>query len=756
MKNFTICFALSILSFQLSAQIEHGGQPHDWTSKIAPEVAFRTMPPVDVAAHQREDVVNDLQKEIPYRFGVNIPADIDINNSGDWSVLENGDRIWRMGIHSSGAISLNFVFDQYFLPEGGKVFVYDADRKQLKGSFTNENADHNSSLGVGFIIGDHIVIEYHEPVAAAGQGYLHINNVTHGYRSVFGVTEEKSGPFGNAGACNVNVNCPQGEPYDDQISSVAVIVVGNNGLCTGSLVNTVLEDGTPYFLTANHCLGNVGNWIFYFNHETPGCAGNTGPTNQSVSGATLVASSPKSDMALLLLNNTPPSSYNVCYNGWDATDNAATLFTSYGIHHPRGDVKKICFEEHAPYKVSMTFQGNPNTDMWYIDQWELGVTEPGSSGSPLFNQSGQVIGMLSGGAAACSGAINNGLHDFYGRFGVAWNFGSTPSARLRDWLDPTNTGTLVVNNSCSASIIDNDISLGPLQNISNIVCTADPVTISLNVINLGLLPVTTMELDFSMNGGDLQTYSWEGTLSPQEALTVEIGTINPEQGQNTVAVFVNSVNGGPDVNTQGNASSQSFTFLENTTDVHLNIQFDNYPTETSWQITEGTTVLYSGGPYSQADDEFVQSFCLNQNGCYEFTIFDSYNDGICCNYGEGFYELTDANGEMLAEGASFGASETTSFCFSGIVGTPESFGGQLQLYPNPANDFVMLDTGEVSGNFQIIQIYDAVGRIVWRSRTDIKGTEIFQISTVGYAQGVYIISVQTDRGSLSGKLFIVR
>jgi hypothetical protein len=753
MKKFATCLALSVLTFQISAQIDHGGQPHNWNSKIAPQVSFRAMPAVDVAAYQREDAVNDLQKEIPYRFGVNIPTDLDINNNGDWSVLENGDRIWRMGIHAAGAISINFVFDQYILPEGGKVFVYDADRKQLKGSFTNENADHNNSLGVGFVMGENVVIEYHEPAAFAGQGYLHINNVTHGYRSVQGLTEEKSGPFGNSGPCNINVNCPQGDPYGDQIRSVAIIVVNNNGSCTGSLVNTVLQDGTPYFLTANHCLGNVGNWIFYFNHEAPECVGNTGPTSQSVSGATLVASSQESDFGLLLLNNPPPASFNVCYNGWDATDNEASVLSAYGIHHPGGNVKKICFEEDAPYHQSI---GSFVNQTWYIDQWELGVTEGGSSGSPLFNQSGRVIGMLSGGAAACSGTVNNGQFDFYGRFGVAWDFGNSASSRLRDWLDPTNTGTLVVSNSCSESLITNDISLGPIQNISTIQCNTDPLAVTLSVINVGLSPVTSILLNYSINEGDVLTYTWQGTIAPQQAITLEIGTIMPEPGENSIAVYVNTVNGVTDLNTQGNAASLAFIALENAAEVGLFIDLDNYPNETTWQITADTDILYSGGSYTSGDDPVNQSFCLEPNACYEFTIFDSANDGICCGFGQGSYQLTDATGEMLAEGGDFGTSESTSFCLSGISGTSEALGGHLQLYPNPAGDFVMLDTGEVSGNFQRIQIYDAIGKIVWQSRSDIKGTEIFQISTVDFAPGIYIVSVQTDRGNLSGKLFIAR
>src|SRR5690606_7383200 len=185
-----------------------------------------------------------------------------LHNSGTWTELENGDRIWKLSIKAKDALTINFVFDQYHLPEGGKVFVYDIDKKQLLGSFTNANTSPENSLGVGFIFSDQLIISYHEPAAVAGQGYLHINNVTHGYRNVLLKHKgEEKGPFGNAKACNVNVNCPEGLPYGIQKRSVALIVVGNNGHCSGALVNNTSQDLTQYFLTANHCVGTPGNWI---------------------------------------------------------------------------------------------------------------------------------------------------------------------------------------------------------------------------------------------------------------------------------------------------------------------------------------------------------------------------------------------------------------------------------------------------------------------------------------------------------------
>ena len=141
------------------------------------------------------------------------------------------------------------------------------------------------------------------------------------------------------------------------------------------------------------------------------------PHEQHISGGTLLLADGGSDVALIELSSTPPASWNVEYAGWDAS--SANPTSAVGIHHPSGDVKKICFEDDAPYESS-----TGGAQVCWIDAWELGVTEPGSSGSPLFNQDHRIIGQLYGGAAACSGAVNNGSFDYYGRFDVSWGWGS--------------------------------------------------------------------------------------------------------------------------------------------------------------------------------------------------------------------------------------------------------------------------------------------------------------------------------------------
>jgi len=104
--------------------------------------------------------------------------------------------------------------------------------------------------------------------------------------------------------------------------------------------------------------------------------------------------------------------------------------------------------------------------------------------------------------------------------------------------------------------------------------------------------------------------------------------------------------------------------------VTLSITFDDFPEDISWVINNnaGSTLLFGGNYYNeQSGSTLIVNQCL-PNGCYDFIIFDSYGDGICCDFGNGSYTLT-AGGNTIVSSSSFDSSEATYFCVSSATPT---------------------------------------------------------------------------------------
>lgn len=436
-----LVLCLLLLSPHANAQLSKGGTPKSFTETLDSRFGSVTMPALDVDALLAEDA--EMSKDEPFRFGYGFEVNYRLDNSGSWTELPDGGKVWRLRIESPGAYSINLIYDKYHLPAGAELFVYNekrGDEAMTIGAFTAANNKEHQEFATAPVSGDVIVVEYYEPAEVEFPGEIVISRVVHAYRDLFSWDLAKSAlGFGSSGSCNNNVMCPEGDDWAEQIRSVAMILTsGGSRICTGSMINNVRQDGTPYFLTANHCLGGNNTWIFMFNYQSPNCTNIDGPTYMTVQGSSLKANYSTSDFALLELTETPPDSFEIYFNGWSAVDVESD--SAVGIHHPAGDIKKISFD-YDTYTSRDYLNESSGTTHWRISNWEDGTTEPGSSGSPLFNKNHQVIGQLHGGYASCSSITS----DWYGKFAMSWEGGGSSSNQLKFWLDPDNTGALVLD-----------------------------------------------------------------------------------------------------------------------------------------------------------------------------------------------------------------------------------------------------------------------------------------------------------------------
>lgn len=742
----------SAFAVSVSAQVEYPGEPFNWHEKDYHRTALEVHETgtLDLDQLQAEDAVTDQYKSAPYRFGYEWEVSLSPSNSGSWQTLQNGDKLWRLGVHCPDATSISFIMSQFKLHGGAELFIWNEDRSAFKGAYTSESNKPHGAFGIGLLHDDFVVIELYVPAGMEAVQKLEIGTIVHGYRSILAhaqALEEayNRGPFGNSGACNINVNCPEGDDWQIESRSVALIVNGGFAVCSGALVNNTAQDGTPYFLTANHCLGgNVGNWVFYFNHESAGCNGSNGPTNQSVSGSVLRANNGGSDMALLELDETPPADYDVQYCGWDNSD-SQTVMNTVGIHHPSGDVKKICFDEDAPYH-----QNQGGAAVWYIDEWEDGVTEGGSSGSPLYDQNHRIIGQLYGGFAACNGSVNNGGADWYGRFGVSWD-GPSSSSRLRDWLDPLNTGAVVLDGWPEGfEAADFDAGASGLTGFESTIC-GDVIIPTVTVSNQGVEVLTSVTIEIYVNGNLITTVPWTGSLEQFATETVTLPAITLNDGVNVVEVRVINPNGQQDENDSNDSVTAEVIAISGPAlNYSLELILDDYGSETTWEIrNESNQVVYEGGPYQDGADQTIIDvpLCLAA-GCYTFTIFDSWGDGICCEYGDGAYTLYSDLGFGFASGGIFGEEDSQDFC-TDALNIGESSAQSLRIYPNPANDQVTI---EVKGINQEIQLINAVGQVVYSQQ--LSGSQQLIVPTGDLPAGWYSVRVVSDNNVESSRLII--
>lgn len=237
----------------------------------------------------------------------------------------------------------------------------------------------------------------------------------HDYLGVLELVEKSGGGGTKAAACETDVVC-RSSGWEDPIDAVLRVLSGGF-LCSGALVNSTAADGTQLFLSAEHC-GDLDNAVFYFNYQRSICGAGSAPANQTVQGSLELARSTAWDVQLVRLTEPIPDAFDAYLAGWDRGGAVPTSTTT--IHHPGGGPKKISVDEDPPRR-----QGT----RWRILQWDVGVTEPGSSGSPLFSPEGLVIGQLCCGAAACGYPYD----DDYGRLDAEWSL-------LAPWLDPQASG----------------------------------------------------------------------------------------------------------------------------------------------------------------------------------------------------------------------------------------------------------------------------------------------------------------------------
>jgi len=474
--NKFLRFGLLVLGLQFTA-LAHEAQRPSHSFQLAKEIPTLQLQTPNLQDLAQEDLLRDKQGVL-YRIGVAIPTHLSPQNAGLWTSNPDGSRTWQIIISAPGAEAISYLFEQFVLHGGSSLRIQNLYGQDVHPLLTSADVEVHQMQNAALCGGTTHLLTLTEP-AYTTPSELYLDRIMYNYRSTgYGGAEK----INESDPCEVNVNCsPVGDPWQDEKRGVARIYVveGNQaGWCSGSLVNNTAQDCKPYFLTALHCgvnatASNMNQWKFFFRYEAPTC---TNPTtvgtlaNYFISGCLRIADSGDSggnsgsDFLLVrlgntnnennVINNLKSANFNAYWNGWNASPNPTTGGAS--IHHPAGDIKKIS-----------TFTGNTISTQWGSaagSHWRVnwtantnghGVTEGGSSGSPLFDgAAGYIIGTLTGGASYCT---SPNAPDQYGKMSFHWTAnGTTSTEQLKPWLDPANQNI----NTVSLNTINNSSACG--------------------------------------------------------------------------------------------------------------------------------------------------------------------------------------------------------------------------------------------------------------------------------------------------------
>ena len=413
------------------------------------------------------DQVEKRDRDNNWQDRVSVPADVSLDLAqGEWSTLDNGDRVWRIQLLCKNAKGMALMLKNVSLPFGATMQLYSADGKHILPSFSQTDVNPKGNMLIGPAIGNNIVLEYVEPKNVKEQAKFDLFRIQRLYKDYMPLTNTSpERAFGDAWECQVNLNCDNTGNFDDVERSVArIMMTMEEGMvyCSGALMNNTAQDMTPYMLTAFHCASEFTPlydfYRFDFNFNSPFCNNPAQePPYQSLTGCVQVAGYADSDFELLRLFQSIPASFNAYFAGWNRTQNYIPDTTTL-IHHPSGDVKKITqdYDQIIVFNSTIDWDNGLVTTprSHYRGFPDLGAFQGGSSGCPYIDNNGHVIGQLHGGDALCDEP-----KAFCGRFTNSWIGGGTANSRMRDWLDPINAGDLILEGLDPNTISSNTASI---------------------------------------------------------------------------------------------------------------------------------------------------------------------------------------------------------------------------------------------------------------------------------------------------------
>lgn len=665
----------------------------------------------------------DQPKDQSLQFAIPVQVNFTPEKDG-FTVIKGGETIWIMPVSSKGALSLNMILSPFNLPDGAYLYVYDHDRRVVRGAYTNDSGSDTGTMPLLPVPGDRMILECHFPGKVIPSGAIGVKQVAHDFAGFFGLTDTKDTYFGRSDDCEIDIKCSTNTNYLRASRSVVRLLIAGAELCTGVLVNNTGSDYKAYVLTAQHCISSTSqasNTIFVFNYQSPWCGGQDLTNMHSSSGSLLRATNPDIDFTLVELNQFPSLVFKPYLSGWDVTTSVPS--NTYTLHHPEGDVMKISIDNNQPVTVSYPVTGYVANSFWRILRWDTGTTEHGSSGGPLFDQNGRLQGTLTGGAATCVNPAN----DYYAKLSRMFSITTITGSHLRPWLDPSASGATIANGRDPYGY--NLSKSDTLQNIP----AADAGRTD-GYVTPGFGYSTGHNADSLVRYAEYFTFTGTGEIA---WVHLRVAVTSYLSETDSIRVFV--CNGGAQPGTV--IASRMIKLREVRNDFDLEVDF-------------GRTVAVSGSYYvgyviyykndlSQPQPQFA----VEHSAPYALS---SQNTAWFHN-GSSWKPFTQHPSFPAPVSLAISVIMVENSILNGID-DPETDLSALNVFPNPFTNSISFSISELSVTSSSLTLYDHSGRVVNASHYRNIFPGVLTLELPALAPGIYHYSLVNDSLNYTGTL----